>query len=306
MHVLLLDTHYEIRSFPFASESPAFLLPVVHRSLLERTAAWLSRFGLHDITLVTSRDPAEDFDLSRAIVDHGMKVAPTVQDAMQRAKRRGTIDQPLLMLQPNLHPLPDLSGICATHFRGKQAVTLVKGTCRFGAGQYGWGPPVLVLGDPVLARLLAREHTVRPLADGPRLARSRGLAIEAVDLRDPVVEINNAYALFQANLETLAPGANPADLRGVRQLGPKLWAAPDARIEDVHVDPDGGPVVVGSFAVVVEGTTLRGPTIIGEGVTIERGSFVHRGLLLPRSELSPMSFVARSVVGPLYSQRIAC
>ncbi len=306
MHVLLLDTQYEIRRFPFASQSPAFLLPVVHRSLLERTAEWLARFGLNDITLITHRVAAEDFDLSRAIVDHGMKTAGSVQEAMQRAKRRGAIDQPVLMMQPNLHPLPDLSSICTAHFRGKQAVTVVKGTCRFGAGQYGFGPPVLVLGDGVLARLMATEFAEKPLVEGPRLARRRGLEVQAMELQQPVVEINNAYALFQANLETLAPGASPADMRGVRQLGPKLWAAADARIENVEVDPDGGPVLVGSYAVVVEGTVLRGPTIIGEGVTIERGSFVHRGLLLPRTELSAMSFVARSVVGPLYSQRIAC
>ncbi len=173
------------------------------------------------------------------------------------------------------------------------------GVARVARGQQGFG-----LETPGVAQQLPGvQEAVEGLGRGEV---REGLAVQAMELQQPVVEINNAYALFQANLETLAPGASPEDMRGVRQVGPKLWAAPDARIENVEVDPEGGPVLVGSYAVVVEGSVLRGPTIIGDSVTIERGSFVHRGLLLPRTELSPMSFVARSVVGPLYSQRIAC
>lgn len=304
MNVLILDPTYDLRRFPFAAETPAFMLPVVRRTLLERTLEALARCGLVSPVLITDRNIADDHELSCAVVDHELGLARSVPQALDRFRRRGRLDQPLLMLRPNLHPLPSLTRLVVAHMRGRQQVSVVRGTARFGPGQYGFGPPVLVLGDAILAHVLLNQEMERPLPESPRIARKRGLQVERIEPEEPAVEINNPYALFEANLETL--NTAPAhQLRGLRQIGEKLWAAPSARVEAVDVDPRGGPVLVGDGSVLVAGSTLRGPTVFGRNVTVEGGSFVHRGLVLDRTELGRQSFVARSVVSPFYSARIA-
>jgi hypothetical protein len=304
LNVLILDPSYELRRFPFAAERPAFMLPVVQRTLLERTLEALARSGLVKPILVTSRNVAEDHALSCAVVDHEIDLARSLGQALDRLRRKGRLDQPLLMLRPNLHPLPSITRLVVEHMRGRQQVSVVRGTASYGPGQYGFGPPVMVLGDPLLAHILLPKTFERPLVDAPRAARKQGLQIEVVEASMPAVEINNPFALFQANLDTLAQ-APARELRGLRRLGPKLWAAPDARIEAVEVDPDGGPVLVGAGTTLVAGSVLRGPTVFGRGVTLEGQSFVHRGLVLDHTELGAQSFIARSVVSPFYKARIA-
>ena len=304
MNVLILDPTYELRRFPFAAETPAFMLPVVQRTLLERTLEGLARCGLVRPILVTTRNVAEDHALSCAVVDHELDLARTVPQALDRLRRKGRLDQPLLMLRPNLHPLPSITRLLMQHMQGRQQVSVVRGRTAYGPGQYGFGPPVLVLGDALLAHVLLQNAGERPLVEAPRIARKHGLQVEVLEAKEAPVEINNPFALFQANLETLA-AAPTHEVRGLRQLGPKLWVAADARVEKVDVDPDGGPVLVGSGSVLVAGTTLRGPTVLGRNVTVEGGSFIHRGLILDRTELGAQSFVARCVVSPFYKAAIA-
>jgi len=303
LHVVLLDTQYEIRRFPFASASPAFLLPIVHRRLIERTMDWLGKFGLGRVHLVTDRNPAEDFAFSRAVVEHDLHIAASLDEVILRIRRRGEMDQALLVMQANLDPLPDLPAIAAEHFRSGATVSFVKGTCRFGPGQYSHGAPALVLASPVMSRMLARRPVERPLAEIPRLARKKGLKALSVDGGTAVVEVNNPYALYQANLGDLRP--DKLGSAGFEQRGDALWVAPGARVEAVQVDPIGGPVVVTRGATVAAGSTLRGPTLIGEHAVVEPGSFVHKGLLLRDSYLPKQSFVANSIVGPTLSQRVA-
>jgi hypothetical protein len=304
LNVLIIDPSYELRRFPFAAETPAFMLPVVQRTLLERTLAGLARCGLVRPILISTRNIAEDHDLSCAVVDHELDLARSVPQALDRLRRSGRLDQPLLLLRPNLHPLPSITRLVVEHMRGSQQVSLVRGTASYGPGQYGFGPPVFVLGDASFARLLLGYEGDRPLAEAPRFARKHGLPVAVLDAGVSSVEINNPFALFQANLETLAQ-APASDLRGLRRLGPRLWAAADARVEAVDVDPSGGPVIVGSGSVLAAGSTLRGPSIFGRSVTLEGKSFVHRGLILDRTELGAQSFVARSVVSPFYKAAIA-
>lgn len=304
MNVLILDPSYDLRRFPFAAETPAFMLPVVQRTLLERTLEALARCGLVRPILITRRNVAEDYALSCAVVDHELDLARSVPQALDRLRRKGRLDQPLMMLRPNLHPLPSITHLVVQHMRGRQQVSLVRGTASYGPGQYAYGLPVLLIADPILGHVLLPREMDRPLADAPRVARKHGLKVEVLEADQPAVEINNPYALFQANLDTLV-SAPPAGMGGLRRLGPKLWAAPDARVEAVNIDPGGGPVLIGSGSVIVAGSTLRGPTVVGRGVTLEGRSFVHLGLILDGTELGAQSFIARSVVSPFYKARIA-
>jgi len=306
MHVVLLGVDYELRSFPFASEQAPCLLPVANLTLLDRTIRWLRARGLGTIHLITERDPIEDFEVTRAIVQHDLRVEPSISCALDRARRCGKLDQPMLVLQANLHPLPDLGAIVAQHVAGVHALTFVRGTCRFGPGRYSYGPPVLAVGAPVFSRLLLRNHLDRPLASLPRLGRSRGLLVEAVDPSVQTVEINNPFALHQANLDALLGPVSDFRAVGLDRIREKLWALPGADIGRVDVDPRGGPIVVAHGAVIEDGALLRGPMVIGAGVHIERRSCLHRAVVLDGTWLPPESFVANSIVSPRLTQRIAC
>lgn len=304
MHVVLLDTRYELRAFPFASASPAFMLPVLHQRLIRRTIEWLGRYRLKRISLVTREDPGEDADLFQAILDHGLETAGSVAEVLHRAKGRGELDQALLVLQANLHPLPKLSDLAAAHQRSNNAVTFLKGSSRFGPGQYSMGPPAAVLAAPSVARLTLQADFQRPLVELPALARRRGLKVSGVELGQGTVEINNPFALWQANLSELRFD-NPTLTRGgYRRLGEQLFAAPDARVGDVTVDPDGGIVLVGPGAVIGDGSVLRGPTLVGDNAVVEDRCCVHGALVLADTHLASESFVARSVVGPTLLQRV--
>jgi len=305
LHVVLLDSEYELRRFPFALEFPAFLLPVVHRSLLQRTLEWLSAAGLGKVHLVTRRNPAEDFDLARAVVDFGIRIVPDLRSVLLRARKEGCLDDALLVVQANLHPLPRLDRLAIQHKRSGRAVTYVKGSCLFGVGQYTFGPPALVLASPVFARILHRVDVEKPLAEIPRIAREKGLDAVPQDPEQPVVEINNPYSLFHANLGALHSFRRDFERQGLRQVRPNLWVADGARVEQSQVDPNGGPVVVGRASVLDLGTWVRGPSVLGHGVTVERGSCVHQGLVLDGTWLARDSFVARSVVSPRLSERVA-
>jgi hypothetical protein len=305
VHVVLLDSRYDHRRFPFATESPAFMLPVVHRSLLVGTLAWLARQGLHDVTLITPANPAEDLELAMAVVDHDLKLAPDLGRVLHRARRRGRLDQALLVMRPNLCPLPNLSALVAGHHHFGRAVTTIRGSCTFGPGRYTFGPPALLLASPAMCRILSREGIERPLQEIPRIARWRGLPTESIDPDQPIVEINNPFSLFQANLDGVNRGPALLERRGLKRAGERLWVAPGVDIGDVEVDPTGGPVVIGSNSVVEDGVLLRGPTVLGAQVVVERRACVHRGVVLDGTFLARESFVASSVVSPRLSHRIA-
>ncbi len=305
MHVVLLDSRYDHRRFPFATETPAFMLPVVHRSLLLGTLAWLGRQGLHDITLITAANPAEDLELALAVVDHDLKLADSVQRVLQRARRVGRLDQSLLVMRPNLHPLPNLSALVAGHHHFRRAVTTLRGSCTYGPGRYTFGPPALLLASPAMSRVLLREEVDRPLQQIPRIARRKGLPVESIDPEQPVVEISNPFALFQANLDAVHQGPSFLERRGLRRAGERLWVAPGAEVGRVEVDPTGGPVVVGADSLVEDGVLVRGPTVLGARVVVERKACLHRGVILDGTYLARESFVASSVVSPRVRHRIA-
>lgn len=277
----------------------------MHRSLIRLTLAWLDRRNLTEVTLVTGRNAAEDYDVAAAVIDFGMRVAPTVQSAIARASRtRG--DEALLLLRPNLHPLPNLHALVRQHHERRRAVTLVKGTCVFGPGQYSFGPPAMLLASPAMSRLISRSDVERPLLEIPRLARRRNGSVGTFDPETPVIEINNPFSLFQANLDSLRSAGTDRHLaaRGLRQVRENLWVAEGARIEDVQVDPTGGPVIVGRNSVLEQGVLLRGPSVIGSGVSVGQRACIHKGLVLDDTWLAKEDFVADSVVSPNVRARI--
>jgi hypothetical protein len=210
------------------------------------------------------------------------------------------------MLRPNLHPLPDLRAISAAHITHQRAVTFVKGSTMTGPGQYGFGPPTLVLLSPIASRVIARATLVRPLVEIPRIARRKNLPVGHFESSLPLIEINNPYALFQANLGLVRMGSAPMlESRGLRQVRPNLWVADNVRVGDIKIDPTGGPVVVGADTEIEDGVQLRGPTILGRRVTVAQRACIHHGLLLDGTYLGKEELVVHSVVSPRVRVRVA-
>jgi len=308
VHVILLDSEYDLRRYPFAAESPAFMLPMLNQPLIDRTVRWLRRYGLEQINLVTHRNVAEDFDLAKSVIDHRLKVAGSVAEVMAGVRAAARLNEPLLMLRANLDPLPDLRAVMTTHIKQRAALTWIRGTALHGPGRYTYGPPALAFAAPVFNRLLLRDEHPRPLARLPRLCKQRGLQGHVFEPENGVIEIDTSYALYHANMDAL--GSSPLTARaandlGLERRGERLWVASDAEIGKIDVDPTGGPVIVGWGADIADGAILRGPTVIGEGVSIGRGSCVHRALLLDSTWLPRESFVANSIVSPRLTARVA-
>lgn len=304
MHLVLLDAEYEVRRFPFATETPAFLLPVVQRTLLQRTLDALSRHRLGRPTLVTSREPAEDMDLARAVVEHDLRVVPTLGEALHlTAREQG--EAPMLLAQANLHPFPDLSALVSEHISKRRALSWVRGSCWWGPGQYTFGPPATMIAAPIFTRIIQRLDIERPMMDLPRIAKEKGLPAGAVDSDQPIVEVNNAWSLYQVNLGTLATWRDDLFQRGFRPVRPNLWAHPSAVLGQIDHDPRSGLIVVGRGARIEDGTALLGPSIIGERAFIEGRSCIHRGLLLEQCHLGQDSYITRQIVSPRISERVA-
>lgn len=304
MHLVLLDAEYDLQRFPFATETPAFLLPVVQRTLLQRTLDALSRHKLGRPTLVTRREPAEDMDLARAVVEHDLRVVPTLAEAIH-ATARAEAEAPMLLAQANLHPFPDLSALVADHITRRRALSWVRGSCWWGPGQYTFGPPAVMMAAPIFSRIVQRLDVERPLAELPRIAREKGLPAGAVDAEVPIVEVNNPWSLYQVNLGSLATWRDDLFQRGFRPVRPNLWAHTSAKVGSVDHDPKSGLVVVGRGARVEDGTALHGPCIVGERSQVEARSCIHKALMLEQCVLGADSYVTRQIVSPRITERIA-
>ncbi len=305
MHVFLLDMEYEVRRFPFAAETPAFLLPIGRRSMLERTVTALGHHRLGRATLITSRNPAEDRDLAQAVIDNDLRTAPTLAAALARASDDRTLDSPMLIVQANLHPFPDVAALVAAHVQSRRTLSWLRGSCWWGPGQYTFGPPAVVLAAAIYPKLLLREESTRPLFDLPRIAREKGLTAAAVDADSTIVEVNNAYALYHMNLDGL--GGQRAELfeEGFRPMRPNLWVHPTAKVGSVDFAPDSGLVVIGRNVRVEDGTSLCGPSLLADGSVVEGASAIHRGLLLAATWLPRESFVQRQIVSQRITARVA-
>jgi hypothetical protein len=305
MHVFLIDSEYDVRRFAFATETPAFLLPLARRSLLERTVNALAPYRLGRPVLITARNAAEEPELAQAVARLDLRTAPSVAAALSRARDEGAAEGPILFVLANIHPLPDIAAVVAEHVQGRRTLTWVRGSSWGGPGQYTFGPPAVMVAAASYGRLLLQDEAVRPFADLPRIAKERGFAAGAVDASQAIIEINNPYALYHLNLDGLA--AERADLfdEGFRPLRPNFWVHPSAKVGEIDFVPDGGLVVLGRNVRVEDGTLLCGPSVLGDGAVVGAGSAIHRGLVFASTWLPGESFVQRQIVSSRLTARVA-
>jgi len=308
MHVVLLDSDHDLRRYPFAHESSAALLPVLESSLLHRAVRWARAGGAREVYFATRRNPAADYRLASAVIENELRPVASLGEALDRARRELRMDEPLLVMSANLHHLPHFPSLMDQHMRGRQAVTFVRGSSVSGPGLYSYGPPVMALCSPVVSRMMRFDDHPKPLPHLLRRVRERRLGSAGFDPDQRVLQIDNSYALYHANLDVLSTEfveRTAATVLGLSQADARLWLAPGANVGHVRVDPTGGPVIVGRGATVEDGAILRGPTIVGAGSHVGGGSCLHRSLVLAESALPSRSWVANSVVSSRLRQRVA-
>jgi len=293
VHAILLDVEYDFARFSFAEEAPPFLLPIVGRTLLDRTVEWLADLEPMRISLVTKRDLRLYPGAREAVEAHDLTV---FTDTAAALRARGSTRMPLVILRANLHPLPNARRALAAHDAAGGVLSHFRGTLKTGPGVYTYGSPVLFFVSARGAQALQGRPLDRPLVEIPRILRERGVVSAALDVDRPVVEVNCPFALYDGNLGSLAEYRYELYGRGLRPLKPNLWAGDGVDIGDVEFDPRGGLVVVGAGTRFEGRTALRGPTVIGAGVVVGEGTCIHRGLVLDGSAIPPESFVARAVV----------
>jgi hypothetical protein len=301
VHAILLDAEYDFARFPFGSETPSLLLPVVGLSLLDRTLGWVAELAPSRISLITRRDLTKFSAAGAAVHTHSVQIFADLMSALRSA---ASPRDPLVILRANLHPLPNAMRLQWAHEDAGGVLSHARGTIKTGPGVYTYGPPVLFFVSSRAAHALSGRLLERPLREIPRILKERGVTSAALELDRPVVEIDSSFALYDANLGSLAEYRYELYGRGLRPLKPNLWAAEGVDIGDVEFDPRGGLVVVGANTRLEGKTALRGPAVIGADVVVGEGSCIHRGLVLDGTGLPPQSFVARAVVSPLIHEQV--
>jgi len=300
VHAILIDVEYDFDRFSFAAEAPPFLLPIVGRTLLDRSVEWLADLQPERLSLVTKRDLNAYPGAREAVAALDLKVFTDTAAAMRAGPSRSS----MVLLKVNLHPLPNARRALAAHESAGGVLSHFRGTLKTGPGVYTYGSPVLFFVSSRGAQALQGRPLDRPLAQIPRILRERGVVSAALEVDRPIVEVNCPFALYDGNLGSLAEYRYELYGRGLRPVKPNLWAGEGVDVGDVEFDPRGGLVVVGANTRFEGRTALRGPTVIGADVVVGEGSCIHRGLVLDGSALPPESFVARAVVSARLHEQV--
>ena len=106
-------------------------------------------------------------------------------------------------------------------------------------------------------------------------------------------DVGNLEAYQRAHHDIL-DGKVRADLRGF-EVRPGVWIG-----EGAEVDPDAridSPVLIGDFAKVEASAHLREYTVIGSGVVVKGGAFLHRAIVHDNAYVGPGASLRGCVVG---------
>jgi mannose-1-phosphate guanylyltransferase/phosphomannomutase len=106
-------------------------------------------------------------------------------------------------------------------------------------------------------------------------------------------DVGNLDAYRRAHQDIL-DGKVRMDIRGF-QVRPGVWLG-----EGAEVDPDAilhAPVLIGDFAKVEAGATVREYTVIGTNVVVKEEAFVHRAVVQDNAYIGPGAHVRGCVIG---------
>src|SRR6266508_1564289 len=288
---------------PLTANQPKPMLPVGNRPIMEHIVRHVRDHGFKDIVVTVQflasqvRNYFGDgsdmgVDLTYATETTPLGTAGSVRNAAEQ------LDETFLVLSGDALTDVDLDEVVSFHRRSGAMVTValkrMENPLEFGI--------VITREDGRIDRFLEKPHwgqvfsdtintgiyVVEPevfdhIPDGasdfagdifPKLL-ARGAPLYGFVVDGYWEDVGNLEAYQQAHRDLLDGRVN-VDVRGF-QVRPGLWLG-----EGAEVDPDAtldGPVLIGDFAKVEGGASLREYTVIGSGVVVKSGAVLHRAIV---------------------------
>ncbi|MGH3268134.1 MAG: sugar phosphate nucleotidyltransferase [Trebonia sp.] len=290
---------------PMTANQPKPLLPVANRPIMEHVLRLLKKHGFEE-TVVTVQFLAalvrnyfgdgEDVGmfLQYATEEMPLGTAGSVKNAEDALK-----DSPFLVISGDALTDMDLTEMCRFHKENGALVTVgltrVPDPLEFGiviADEDGriqrflekptWGQVfsdtvntgVYIMEPEVLAEVSAKESVDWSQDVFPKLL-ARGAPIFGYISDKYWEDVGTLESYLKAQADVLS-GKVEVDIAGF-EVSPGVWIA-----EGADVDPDAvlkGPVVIGDYAKIEAGATVREYSVIGANVVVKEGAFIHRAVV---------------------------
>jgi mannose-1-phosphate guanylyltransferase/phosphomannomutase len=290
---------------PMTANQPKPLLPVANRPIMEHVLRLLKKHGFEE-TVVTVQFLAalvrnyfgdgEDVGMSLQYATEEMPLgtAGSVKNAEDALK-----DSPFLVISGDALTDMDLTEMCRFHKENGALVTVgltrVPDPLEFGiviADEDGriqrflekptWGQVfsdtvntgVYIMEPEVLAEVSAKESVDWSHDVFPKLL-ARGAPIFGYISDKYWEDVGTLESYMKAQADVLS-GKVEVDIAGF-EVSPGMWIA-----EGADVDPDAvlkGPLVIGDYAKIEAGATIREYSVIGANVVVKEGAFIHRAVV---------------------------
>ena len=290
---------------PMTANQPKPLLPVANRPIMEHVLRLLKKHGFEE-TIVTVQFLAalvrnyfgdgEDVGmfLQYATEEMPLGTAGSVKNAEDALK-----DSPFLVISGDALTDMDLTEMCRFHKENGALVTVgltrVPDPLEFGiviADEDGriqrflekptWGQVfsdtvntgVYIMEPEVLAEVSAKESVDWSHDVFPKLL-ARGAPIFGYISDKYWEDVGTLESYMKAQADVLSRKVE-VDIAGF-EVSPGMWIA-----EGADVDPDAvlkGPLVIGDYAKIEAGATIREYSVIGANVVVKEGAFIHRAVV---------------------------
>jgi len=290
---------------PMTANQPKPLLPVANRPIMEHVLRLLKKHGFEE-TVVTVQFLAalvrnyfgdgEDVGmfLQYATEEMPLGTAGSVKNAEDALK-----DSPFLVISGDALTDMDLTEMCRFHKENGALVTVgltrVPDPLEFGiviADEDGriqrflekptWGQVfsdtvntgVYIMEPEVLAEVSAKESVDWSHDVFPKLL-ARGAPIFGYISDKYWEDVGTLESYLKAQADVLSRKVE-VDIAGF-EVSPGMWIA-----EGADVDPDAvlkGPLVIGDYAKIEAGATVREYSVIGANVVVKEGAFIHRAVV---------------------------
>jgi mannose-1-phosphate guanylyltransferase / phosphomannomutase len=290
---------------PMTANQPKPLLPVANRPIMEHVLRLLKKHGFEE-TVVTVQFLAalvrnyfgdgEDVGmfLQYATEEMPLGTAGSVKNAEDALK-----DSPFLVISGDALTDMDLTEMCRFHKENGALVTVgltrVPDPLEFGiviADEDGriqrflekptWGQVfsdtvntgVYIMEPEVLAEVSPKESVDWSHDVFPKLL-ARGAPIFGYISDKYWEDVGTLESYLKAQADVLNRKVE-VDIAGF-EVSPGVWIA-----EGADVDPDAvlkGPLVIGDYAKIEAGATVREYSVIGANVVVKEGAFIHRAVV---------------------------
>jgi mannose-1-phosphate guanylyltransferase / phosphomannomutase len=290
---------------PMTANQPKPLLPVVNRPIMEHVLRLLKKHRFEE-TVVTVQFLAA---LVRNYFGDGEEIGMSLQYATEEMPlgTAGSVknaedalrDDAFLVISGDALTDMDLSEMCRFHKENGALVTVgltrVPDPLEFGiviADDDGriqrflekptWGQVfsdtvntgVYIMEPEVLAGVSAKESVDWSHDVFPKLL-ARGAPIYGYISDKYWEDVGTLESYLKAQVDVLSKKVE-VDIAGF-EVSPGVWVA-----EGADVDPDAvlkGPLVVGDYAKIEGGATVREYSVIGANVVVKEGAFIHRAVI---------------------------